>query len=102
MFDGPLVVGDRVGHASLTKREVTDLVQECDVDVGPLVLALLDRPDVRGNRAIDLLQLLEFSRFLPVLRGVRHAFEADSQFQIWRPDDGPKGEDYELIDAEGP
>jgi len=51
------------------------------IDVLALPLTLLDRPDIRGDRAIDLFQLLEFSRLLPVFRGVGHAFEAYSSYR---------------------
>ena len=79
MLDGALVIRDRVGHAPLTQREVADLVQQRDIDVLTRQLALFDGSHVGGDRAIDLSQLLELSRLLPVLRGVRHEFESDSE-----------------------
>ena len=85
MLDGALVVRDGVGNAPLTQGEVAHLVQECDVDVFTGQLAFFDRPDVQGDRAIDLSQLLELSRLLPVLRGVRHECEKDSEYLDERP-----------------
>ena len=79
MLDGALVVRDRIGDAALTECEVADLVQQRNVNILARQFALLDGSHVRGNRAIDLSQLLELSRLLPVLRGVRHAFEIDSE-----------------------
>ena len=79
MLDGALVIRDRVGHAPLTQREVADLIQQRDIDVLTRQLAFLDGSHIGGDRAIDLSQLLELSRLLPVLRGVRHEFESDSE-----------------------
>ena len=79
MLDGALVIRDGVGHPPLPQGQVADLIEQRDVDVFADLLALLDGSDVGGDRAIDLSQLLEFSRFLPVLRGVRHERENDSK-----------------------
>jgi hypothetical protein len=79
MLDGTFVVRNRVGNATLTQGEVAHLVQQGDVNILTGQLALFDRSDVQGDRAIDLSQLLELSRLLPVLRGVRHEVENDSE-----------------------
>jgi hypothetical protein len=91
MLDGPFVVRDRVGNPPLTQGEIANLVQQRNINVLASQFAFLDRPHVRGDRAIDLLKLLEFSRLLSVLCGVGHDFENHSGKEKGRPDDRRTG-----------
>ena len=78
VLDGALVVRHGIGDAPLTHGEITDLVEQGDIDVPALGLALRNCPRVGDNRAIELLELLELCRFFPEICGDGHSVEADS------------------------
>ena len=81
MLDGPFVICDGFGNASLAQGQVADLVEQGHVNFFTRIFILFNRTGITRYCTIELLQLFVFDRLLPVFRGVRHQYSSDSRNQ---------------------